>query len=280
MARCFNKKTVLFVIFIFVCVSLLNLSRRPLHSQLQESHRPGPTGHVKGSGKQVRFTSGATPSINSFNNFAIPSEQTPESVAQPTSPHIQSLKTHPKYHFNLNEDRPVNESVPTAISNTHNTTNAVHATTTGRLMQVLTATESRQAVEIDGFQYKMKKGKMVPYSLWDDTHNYALDFWDVMNLLYVSSHISRPQIGRYVCKDILCSEFLNQSDLSRVDKCVHRLKTKESMLVEEFGPRLLPVCHFVDATSRSSVALISFPGSGNTWVRQLLEKATGVCTGE
>ena len=159
MARCFNKKTVIILVVIFVCVSLLSLSHRPLHSQLQES-------------------------------------------------------------------------------------------------------------------------QVLPYSLWDDTHNYALDFWDVMNMSYVSSHISRPQIGRYVCKDILCSEFLNQSDLSRVDKCVHRLKTKESMLVEEFGPRLLPVCHFMDATSRSSVALISFPGSGNTWVRQLLEKAAGVCTGE
>ena len=30
---------------------------------------------------------------------------------------------------------------------------------------------------------------------------------------------------------------------------------------------------------RDPVALTSFPGSGNTWVRGLLEKATGVCTG-
>ena len=31
--------------------------------------------------------------------------------------------------------------------------------------------------------------------------------------------------------------------------------------------------------SRKPVALISFPGSGNTWVRQPLEGASGICTG-
>ena len=38
-------------------------------------------------------------------------------------------------------------------------------------------------------------------------------------------------------------------------------------------------CHFMNGSSRSAVALASFPGSGNTWARGLLEKATGVCTG-
>ena len=39
-------------------------------------------------------------------------------------------------------------------------------------------------------------------------------------------------------------------------------------------------CRFIDGDRRAPVALASFPGSGNTWVRVLLEKATGVCTGE
>ncbi len=38
-------------------------------------------------------------------------------------------------------------------------------------------------------------------------------------------------------------------------------------------------CHFMNGRSRSAVALASFPGSGNTWARGLLERATGVCTG-
>ena len=39
-------------------------------------------------------------------------------------------------------------------------------------------------------------------------------------------------------------------------------------------------CRFMNGTGRAAVALASFPGSGNTWVRQLLEQATGVCTGK
>ena len=38
-------------------------------------------------------------------------------------------------------------------------------------------------------------------------------------------------------------------------------------------------CGFVDAEDRTPVALVSVPGSGNTWTRGLLEKATGICTG-
>ena len=38
-------------------------------------------------------------------------------------------------------------------------------------------------------------------------------------------------------------------------------------------------CHFMNQTLRLPVALASFQGSGSTWVRGLLEQATGICTG-
>ena len=38
-------------------------------------------------------------------------------------------------------------------------------------------------------------------------------------------------------------------------------------------------CHFLSTRDRRIVALASLPGSGNTWVRGLLEMATRVCTG-
>jgi hypothetical protein len=38
-------------------------------------------------------------------------------------------------------------------------------------------------------------------------------------------------------------------------------------------------CQFRQSGGRAPVALVSVPGSGNTWVRGLLEKATGICTG-
>ena len=38
-------------------------------------------------------------------------------------------------------------------------------------------------------------------------------------------------------------------------------------------------CQFMNTSSHARVALVSLPGSGNTWLRGLLERATGVCTG-
>ena len=38
-------------------------------------------------------------------------------------------------------------------------------------------------------------------------------------------------------------------------------------------------CRFTDGIPHGKVALVSFPESGNTWVRGLLEKTTGICTG-
>ncbi len=35
----------------------------------------------------------------------------------------------------------------------------------------------------------------------------------------------------------------------------------------------------MNGTGRSAVALVSYPGSGNTWLRGLLEQVTGICTG-
>ena len=55
----------------------------------------------------------------------------------------------------------------------------------------------------------------------------------------------------------------------------HDCRSKSTYADAKPGP-----CHFINGTKRAAVALASFPGSGNTWVRGLLEKATGVCTGE
>lgn len=41
----------------------------------------------------------------------------------------------------------------------------------------------------------------------------------------------------------------------------------------------MPVCAFRNGSGLEPVALTSHPGSGNTWVRGLLEKATAICTG-
>ena len=78
-----------------------------------------------------------------------------------------------------------------------------------------------------------------------------------------------PHIGSYQCQDQICSEFLSATDVDRMKTCINPGKPAS----------IVPKCHFMNGTHRSPVALVSFPGSGNTWVRGLLEKVTGICTG-
>ena len=114
------------------------------------------------------------------------------------------------------------------------------------------------------------------YTTKDDTGKKPVGLWRILNHSYVEEHLDRPQIGDYICKDALCSNFLTERDLKQVDKCVTNFLKRQQVI--EVRQTLVPTCHF--KTQASNMALISFPGSGNTWTRKLLEKATGICTGE
>ena len=76
------------------------------------------------------------------------------------------------------------------------------------------------------------------------------------------------------CSDELCSHFLSQDDIVRYNKCLRKIRHyTNTTTISNSG------CRFIDGKKRGAVALASFPGSGNTWIRVLLERATGVCTG-
>ena len=71
------------------------------------------------------------------------------------------------------------------------------------------------------------------------------------------------------CYDKLCTEYLKPDELRQFRDCTRRRLSRH-----ENG-----TCRFTDRAFHDTVALASFPGSGSTWVRGLLEKATGICTG-
>ena len=77
--------------------------------------------------------------------------------------------------------------------------------------------------------------------------------------------------ARENCKSRLCTEFLTDSDMGHFRYCWRMTGLKRESERSK--------CKFLNITSRAPVALASFPGSGNTWVRGLLQQATGVCTG-
>ncbi len=73
--------------------------------------------------------------------------------------------------------------------------------------------------------------------------------------------------------DQLCFHHLLPADRKRFEQCVAKTVEFNVSRVENGS------CRFISWHGRGTVALASFPGSGNTWVRGLLEMATGVCTG-
>lgn len=95
---------------------------------------------------------------------------------------------------------------------------------------------------------------------------------------------------KYLCMDDFCLSRLEPSDEKLHFLCLQRsleyvVKTDifQSRKSEDYvlsGMQCKCKLLKVDKKSpRKRVALSSLPGSGNTWVRQLLESATGICTG-
>ena len=68
--------------------------------------------------------------------------------------------------------------------------------------------------------------------------------------------------------DPICRQYLLPADYSLLRNTT-----------EQFQNLPYGKCRFMNGSQRAPVALASFPGSGNTWVRGLLEQATGICTG-
>lgn len=79
------------------------------------------------------------------------------------------------------------------------------------------------------------------------------------------------------CKEASCLNLLSRVERMQYDECYNRTVSAKS--ANKFGPISKGTCHFQDGIARFPVGLGSFQGSGNTWLRGLLEKVTGICTG-
>ena len=84
------------------------------------------------------------------------------------------------------------------------------------------------------------------------------------------------------CFGHFCAGSLEPADQQRMFECLrlaldylHTMGfSHKSALAQMQCP-----CRLMNGEGRKRVGLVSLPGSGNTWVRGLLEKATGICTG-
>ena len=97
---------------------------------------------------------------------------------------------------------------------------------------------------------------------------------DILESEVIPHPLSQPKH----CSKAHCKEYLTILELSAMRTCLRET-------VQRTAGRHLEVmvkendCNFTDKSNRKPVALASTEGSGNTWLRGLLEKATGICTG-
>ena len=83
------------------------------------------------------------------------------------------------------------------------------------------------------------------------------------------------------CDDLLCKKYLTKVEWRQYKNCVNetihpKLKRSEGPLIEQDPTP----CTFYNGTAKKGATLlVSYPGSGNTWLRGLLQQVTGVCTG-
>ena len=95
---------------------------------------------------------------------------------------------------------------------------------------------------------------------------------------WVGSTIPPIDIADVKCNDKICTEHLSEVDRDQFTMCMQRTIAKKDK-IGSILPNANETCHFQNGTYRHPVALASFPGSGNTWMRGLLQKTTGICTG-
>ena len=104
-----------------------------------------------------------------------------------------------------------------------------------------------------------------------------------LHTLYQKLHVRAPRrVGPTVSKPTNCyrehcTEYLNKNELLAMNRCLQ--ETSKRITKESKSPVRENDCNFIDGSHRRPVALASTEGSGNTWIRGLLEKATGICTG-
>lgn len=99
-----------------------------------------------------------------------------------------------------------------------------------------------------------------------------------LNAMDYKKHINHPAgPGRsgLQCTDSHCTSYLLDEDYWSFVIC--QQWTEKKTMISHFD--INATCKFTKGVTREPVALVSIPGSGNTWVRELLETATGICTG-
>lgn len=129
---------------------------------------------------------------------------------------------------------------------------------------------SRDPHHVDG---NLSKQHSVSYSMPQSTHL-------IQSLLSSKDlNFSKGDLFNRIkphCSDSICSDFFTDSDKPHFKYCVRKTW---GVTIKEYQEPTKSTCVFINGTNRYPLGLASYPGSGNTWVRGLLQKITGLCIG-
>ena len=102
----------------------------------------------------------------------------------------------------------------------------------------------------------------------------TLGLFGVENITFAAAEVEQ-------CDDLLCKKYLTENEWKQYKLCLKETLHPKHTLSE--GPLIEQdptPCTFHNGTAKKAPTwLISFPGSGNTWLRGLLQQVTGVCAG-
>ena len=76
-----------------------------------------------------------------------------------------------------------------------------------------------------------------------------------------------------------CTAWLSDRDRQRAEQCLQITESRIRLAHSELTQYIPCSCRLLKEPLKGRVLLASVPGSGNTWVRTMLERVTGVCTG-
>ena len=132
-----------------------------------------------------------------------------------------------------------------------------------------------------------KKALKQPPSKPDESTTYtsantARSTKDTLSKVHVS--LEPPISQSKNCRQAHCKEYLQKFELLAMNECSAETskRTVNGKIQNENKSKFNLKennCSFINGSHRLPVALASTSGSGNTWIRGLLEKATGICTG-
>lgn len=120
---------------------------------------------------------------------------------------------------------------------------------------------------------------------WFTDYNEGLETPQMIENSYrdIKTAFLPPRLSPCYQTDPKCLGLLSTAERDTYESCTTGVRN----FLQNHSPMKDGDCRFISSSSSSSssnirrgpVALASFPGSGNTWLRGLLELVTGVCTG-